>query len=64
MEPGTPGTLKGPSDVGTGRIEDEQVPLSRIVDVLNERFGTEFTNADELFLGPVPGRCNRGRIGA
>ncbi len=53
LEPGTPGTLKGPSDVGTGRIEDEQVPLSRIVDVLNERFGTEFTNADELFWDQV-----------
>ena len=25
--PGTAGTLKGPSDVGTGRIEDEQVLL-------------------------------------
>ena len=53
LESGTPGTLKGPSDVGTGRIEDEQVPLSRIVDVLNERFGTEFTNADELFWDQV-----------
>jgi type I restriction enzyme R subunit len=39
--------------VGTGRIEDEQVLLSRIVDVLNERFGTEFTNADELFWDQV-----------
>jgi type I restriction enzyme R subunit len=53
LEPGIPGTLKGPSDVGTGRIEDEHVPLSRIVDVLNERFGTEFTSADELFWDQV-----------
>jgi type I restriction enzyme R subunit len=49
----TPGELKGPSDVGTGRIEDEQVPLSRVVDVLNERFGTEFTSSDELFWEQV-----------
>ncbi len=53
LDPGTPGTLKGPSDVGTGRIEDEQVPLSRVVDVLNERFGTEFTSSDELFWEQV-----------
>ncbi len=53
LEPSTPGTLKGPSDVGTGRVEDEQVPLSRVVDVLNERFGTEFTAADELFWDQI-----------
>ena len=53
LQSGTPGALKGPSDVGTGRIEDEQVPLSRVVDVLNERFGTEFTSSDELFWDQV-----------
>ncbi|HLH17950.1 MAG TPA: type I restriction endonuclease [Bryobacteraceae bacterium] len=53
LEAGVPGTLKGPSDVGTGRAEDEQVPLSRVVDVLNERFGTEFTERDELFWEQV-----------
>jgi type I restriction enzyme R subunit len=53
LQPATPGTLKGPSDVGTGRYEDEQVPLSRIVDVLNDRFGTEFTSADELFWDQI-----------
>ena len=53
LESGTPGTLKGPSDVGTGNVEDEQVPLSRVVDVLNDRFGTEFTSSDELFWEQV-----------
>ena len=53
LQSGTPGALKGPSDVGTGRLEDEQVPLSRVVDVLNERFGTEFTGSDELFWDQV-----------
>lgn len=51
--PATPGELKGPSDVGTGHIEDQQVPLSRVVDVLNDRFGTEFTSSDELFWEQV-----------
>jgi hypothetical protein len=27
--------------IGTGRVEDEAVPLSRVVDVLNQRFGTK-----------------------
>jgi len=53
LQPGTAGTLKGPSDVGTGKIEDQQVPLSRVVDVLNDRFGTEFTSSDELFWDQV-----------
>jgi type I restriction enzyme R subunit len=53
LEAGTAGSIKGPSDVGTGHIEDEEVPLSRVVDVLNQRFGTEFTNADELFWDQV-----------
>src|SRR5690606_32816758 len=33
-------SLKGPSDVGTGRPGDEEVPLSELVKALNERFGT------------------------
>lgn len=53
LETGKPGGLRGPSDVGTGRVDDEHVPLSRVVDVLNQRFGTEFTAAAELFWEQV-----------
>jgi type I restriction enzyme, R subunit len=53
LEPDRAGALKGPRDVGTGRTEDERVPLSRVVTILNERFGTEFTPADELFWDQV-----------
>ena len=53
LESSRPGTLKGPSDVGTGVVEDEQVLLSRVVDLINQRFGTEFTAADELFWEQV-----------
>jgi type I restriction enzyme R subunit len=53
LETGKAGGLKGPSDVGTGRVEDEHVPLSSVVDVLNKRFGTDFTAADELFWEQV-----------
>lgn len=41
--------LKGPSDVGTGQV-DEEVQLSTLVAALNERFATEFTPADQLFF--------------
>lgn len=44
--------LKGPADVGTGR-SDEEVQLSTLVAALNERFGTEFTPADQLFFEQV-----------
>jgi len=44
--------LKGPTDVGTGQ-PDEEVQLSTLVEKLNERFGTEFTPADQLFFEQV-----------
>jgi hypothetical protein len=38
--------LKGPTDVGTAHAPEEQVALSSLIDKLNERFGTAFTEAD------------------
>ena len=45
--------LKGPTDVGTGRAKDEEVTLSSLIDRLNERFGTDFTEADQLFFDQI-----------
>lgn len=45
--------LKGPTDVGTGAAKDEEVELSSLVDRLNDRFGTNFTKADQLFFDQV-----------
>jgi type I restriction enzyme R subunit len=45
--------LKGPTDVGTARTRDGHVRLSSLVDSLNERFGTDFTEADQLFFDQV-----------
>jgi type I restriction enzyme R subunit len=39
--------------VGTGRAEDEKVELSTLIGKLNERFGTEFTPADQLFFDQI-----------
>jgi type I restriction enzyme R subunit len=53
LEPGAGGELKGPTAVGTGMVGDEEVELSELIDILNERFGTDFKPADQLFLDSV-----------
>ena len=45
--------LKGPIDIGTARIKEDEVALSSLVDRLNERFGTDFTDADQLFFDQI-----------
>ena len=45
--------LKGPTDVGTGREKDTDIALSTLVEQLNERFGTNFNEADQLFFDQV-----------
>jgi len=45
--------LDGPREVGSGAQHDEEVPLSRLIDVVNERFGTDFTDADQLFFDQI-----------
>ena len=34
-------------------MTDEEVALSTLVDKLNERFGTDFTEADQLFFDQI-----------
>ena len=50
---GSADPLKGPTDVGTARAKGEEVALSSLVDRLNDRFGTDFTEADQLFFDQV-----------
>ncbi len=45
--------IGGPTAVGTGKQDDAEAPLSTIIGVLNERFTTEFTEADQLFFDQV-----------
>ncbi|MCF4966447.1 type I restriction endonuclease subunit R [Nostoc sp. CMAA1605] len=44
--------LRGAIAVGT-RQPDKEVPLSQLIDTLNERFGTNFTVADQLFFEQI-----------
>lgn len=45
--------LKGPTEVGTGLAEEQAVFLSTLINKLNERFGTDFAPADQLFFDQV-----------
>ncbi len=49
---GEPDVIYGPKEVGTGAV-DENVPLSTLIDRLNEAFGTQFTAADQLFFDQI-----------
>ena len=51
--------LKGPTDVGTGQQSDTDITLSTLVKQLNERFGTDFTEADQLFFDQVRATAER-----
>lgn len=52
LKGGEPQVIYGPSEVGTGK-PDEDVELSTLIELLNERFGTDFTPADQLFFDQV-----------
>ena len=39
--------------MGTGIVREQPVPLSRLIDVINDRFGTDFTDADQLFFDQI-----------
>lgn len=45
--------LDGPTEVGTGIAREPEVPLSTLIERLNERFGTEFNQADQLFFDQI-----------
>lgn len=45
--------VKSPTEVGTSKAKDEKAPLSEIISVLNERFGTNFTDEDRLFFQQI-----------
>ena len=46
-----------------GKAKDEQAPLSEIIEVLNERFGTQFVEEDRLFFQQIKEKaCNSEQI--
>jgi hypothetical protein len=53
LEKGEDGEVSGPVDVGTGTVQGEKIQLSRLIDLLNERFGTQFKPGDQLFFDSI-----------
>ncbi len=46
----------GATDLGTGGVpEDKQSPLSAIIQIINDRFGTDFTEEDKLLFEQISG---------
>ncbi len=53
MEPQAEYKVDGPTSVGTGIVRGEEIELSKLIDILNERFGTEFKPGDQLFFDSI-----------
>lgn len=47
------GQLSGTSEAGLKRDKEEEALLSEIITILNDRFGTEFEEADKLFFEQI-----------
>ena len=53
LDEGDARALDGPAEVGSGAVHEEAVPLSQLIDIVNERFGTDFNQADQLFFDQI-----------
>ena len=53
LKDGPPQRLDGPTEVGSGLARPQSMALSQLIDVVNERFGTDFNQADQLFFDQI-----------
>jgi len=53
LQKGKGGEVPGPVAVGTGTERDKTIELSQLIDILNDRFGTDFKPGDQLFLDSI-----------
>ena len=53
LQDGEARQLDGPTEVGSGLVRSQPVPLSQLIDIVNERFGTDFNQADQLFFDQI-----------
>jgi type I restriction enzyme R subunit len=53
LEPGKVEAIDGPTSVGTGAARGDEIELSKLIDILNDRFGTEFKPGDQLFFDSI-----------
>lgn len=45
--------LDGPTDIATAMLREPEVQFSRVIDVVNNRFGTEFNQGDQYFFDQI-----------
>jgi type I restriction enzyme R subunit len=53
LQDGAARPLDGPTEVGSGLVRPQPVSLSQLIDLINERFGTDFNQADQLFFDQI-----------
>ena len=53
LKAGEDAPVYGPTEAGMKRSESEEVKLSELIEILNERFGTDFKRADQLAIDSV-----------
>ena len=53
LQDGEARPLDGPTEVGSGLVRPQPVPLSQLIDIVNERFGTDFNQVDQLFFDQI-----------
>jgi type I restriction enzyme R subunit len=53
LNPGEEDPLSGITEAGLKRSKEEEAKLSEIINVLNDRFGTEFEEADKLYFDQI-----------
>ncbi|MFU8857626.1 MAG: type I restriction endonuclease [Deferrisomatales bacterium] len=53
LEAGKGGEVAGPVAVGSRAAQGSLIELSQLIDILNERFGTDFKPGDQLFLESI-----------
>lgn len=53
LEKGKAGELRSAKEAGIRKDKEEKTKLSELIEVLNDRFGTDFTEADKLFFDQI-----------
>ena len=54
--------LAGPLSVGTAAMRESPMPLSQLIDLINQRFGTDFNQADQLFFDQIVESAVRSEV--
>jgi type I restriction enzyme, R subunit len=54
--------LDGPKELGTAVLRESPITLSKVIDLINERFGTNFNQADQLFFDQIIEQATESEI--